>query len=215
MLEDIANLISIITPVILVIWFYYSQKQILSQKYYEEVDGIYAGFTEPIMKPENNGRLYSGIIMHIRETDNKGFFKGEFDYSERELFMKSGIPDEKMRTDGIYNFMGNLRFRMKRGRKRHPFKPAQNRKYKGTLYIVDRLDFDFNKYEIETYLTAEYEILHLRELQAMQFVLKKTHRENGQTLPAKFTLYKRFGASFEPYRNVKEVVFRGHTRSDI
>src|SRR5690606_32900554 len=36
-LEDISNLISIATPFILLIWFYYSQRQTLSKDYFSEL----------------------------------------------------------------------------------------------------------------------------------------------------------------------------------
>ncbi len=58
--EKIGILISILTPMILLIWFYYSQKQTLSKNYYREINGIYAGFTKPIHKPLNNTGVNSG-----------------------------------------------------------------------------------------------------------------------------------------------------------
>lgn len=213
-LGDFANLISIGTPIILLLWFYYSQKNTLSQNYFAEIDGIYAGFTEPTMNPEHGGRIYGGIIMHIRDTDGKGFFKGEFDFGERELFNHNNVPYDQLRTNGIFTFLGELNFSLHANKKRHPLRPNQNRKYTGTLYIVDRLDFDFKQYQIETYLCAEYDITHYREMQALTFTLRKIHRPDRPKLPSEFTLYRKLGASFEPYRNVKETVFHAETWSD-
>jgi hypothetical protein len=213
-LDQISDIISIATPIILFIWFYYSQKQTLSKNYFDQIDGIYAGFTEPISKIEDKRGVYSGIIMNIRDTDDKGYFKGEFDFGETKTDIVNDQLEFRNLRDGIHTFIGKLNFKFYKDKTRHPFKPSENRIYKGTLYIVDRLDFSFNDYKIETYLSAEYDIIHYREMQALVFTLKKIHKSDGRDLPQTFTLHKKMGFNFEPYSNVRDSVFRGNTRSD-
>lgn len=213
-LEQISAAISIATPFILLVWFYYSQKQTLSKNYYDEIDGIYAGFTDAIGKPQHNGRIYGGIIMNIRDIDNKGFFKGDFDFGETEMTTQNERPIAISLRDGIFTFLGKLNYRLFLNKTRHPFKPKENRTYLGKLYIVDRLDFSFEDYKIEDYLSAEYDIIHFREMQTLKFILSKVYKNDRPELPESFTLYKSAGFSFEPYKNVKRTVFR-ETRADI
>ncbi len=208
--KDISDIISILTPITLLTWFYYSQKQKFAKEYFNEIDGIYAGFTEPIHQADKGSRVYSGIIMNIRDTNENGYFKGEFDFAET---ITSSMGDIKAR-DGIHMFLGKLDFSIYRNTKRHPFKPHENRTYVGALYIVDRLDFAFESYQIETYLTAEYDILHYREMQTLKFTLKKIHRKDIPKLPDTFILYKKMGFSFEPYSSLKQTVFMDGTRAD-
>ncbi len=213
-IEQISGIISIATPIILFLWFYYSQRQTLSKNYFEQIDGIYAGFTEPLSYSSNGKRIYGGIIMNIRDTDDKGYFKGDFDFAESYTdFDGNRIMGTKVR-DGIHTFLGKIDFTIYRDKSRHPFRPDENRIYKGTLYIVDRLDFAFDNYKIETYLTAEYDIIHYREMQTLKFTFRKKYRPETPEFPQTFILYKKMGASFEPYRNVRETVFFGDTRSD-
>lgn len=214
-LEDISNLISIATPFILLIWFYYSQRQTLSKDYFSELNGIYAGFTEPISKVEDKKGLHAGIILNIRETDDKGYFKGQFDFAETITETSGNRVGFRKIRHGIHTFIGKMEFEVHRDKIRHPFKPDQNRTYKGKLYIVDRLDFLFENYKIEDYLSAEYDIKHYREMGTFVFTISKVHRQDRHDLPPKFTLFKKMGAVFEPYSNVKQVVFVENTLSDI
>jgi hypothetical protein len=204
-LEQISAAISIATPIILLIWFYYSQKQTLSKNYYSEIDGIYAGFTAPINKAPTNGTIYGGIIMNIRDIDNKGYFKGEFDFGEIESI--GNRHNDRSLIDGTHFFYGKVNFTPYRDKTRHPFKPKKNRTYRGKLYIVDRLDFSFDNYKIEDYLCSEYDIIHYREMQTLKFTLNKVYKKKYPSIPPSFILYKSAGFNFEPYINVKKTVF--------
>lgn len=213
-LEDISSAISIATPIILLFWFYYSQRQTLSKNYFDQIDGIYAGYTKPISKLDDMKGLESGIIMNIRDTDDKGYFKGEFDFGETKTEIENNRIYFRNIRDGVHTFLGKMDFEIYRDKTRHPFKPEENRIYKGTLYIVDRLDFAFEDYKIDTYLRAEYDILHYREMQTLKFKLKKLHKTGEPQLPEAFVLHKKMGMSFEPYQTLKQLVFRNDTRSD-
>lgn len=213
-LEQFSAAISIATPFILLMWFYYSQKQSLSKNYFDQVDGIYAGFTTPISKLEDMKGVSAGIIMNIRDTDDNGYIKGEFDFGEIQTIIENDKLIFRSLRAGIHTFLGKLDFKIYKNKTRHPFRPEENRIYRGKLYIVDRLDFSFENYKIDTYLRAEYDIVHYREMQTMKFSLKKKYKNEGADFPATFTLYKKMGTSFEPYINVKESVFRNRTFSD-
>jgi len=214
-LEQINIIISIATPVILIVWFYYSQKQTLARNYFSQIDGVYAGFTNPVSDNLDKDWLYAGIVMNITNTDNKGYFKGQFTFGETQLELNNNKPTMRQLHDGIHMFLGKLDFQLYIDQSRHPFKPRENRTYTGTLYIIDRFDFPFEVYTIESFLSAEYVIKHYREMQTLVFTLKKNYRNEGPVLPETFTLQKRIGVAFEPYNNVKEVVFSHKTSSDI
>jgi hypothetical protein len=207
-LSDISDLISILTPLVLLLWFYYSQRQILTNNYFFEVaKGIYAGFTTPKSQPLHNGQVHSGIIMNIRSVDSRGFFKGDFDYAETESYTHGGQHLFGLITDGVYSFFGDLNFEVYRNKKRHPFKLAENRIYKGNLYIVDRMDFNLENYKIEDYLIADYSVVHYREMEAMKFKLRKVYKPGSQKFPDEFVVFKSSGLNFEPYKNLKRIVF--------
>lgn len=211
---EISALISIITPFVLILWFYYSQRQILSGKYFTEITGIYAGFTISEALPNNNGQISAGIIMNIRNVDSKGFFKGDFDYAETESYTQDVHHKFGSISDGVYSFFGDLEFEIYKSKKRNPFKLTENRCYSGNLYIVDRMDFQIENYKLEDYLIAEYSVVHYREMETIKFKLKKVYKKVSQTLPNEFVLYKSSGLFFEPYKNLKSIVFL-QTRVDI
>jgi hypothetical protein len=210
-LEDVASIVSIATPFILLTWFFYSRKEAFSSIYYSELKGIYAGYTDPVVTEKGTYGLDCGIIMNIRSSDENGFFKGELDYAET-------IHDRNLKfinkVDGIYTFLGKLNYKIYGDKNRHPYKPSENRIYKGILYIVDRLDFNFENFDIETYTRAEYSITHYREMQVLKFKLKKVYNKELAKLPESFTLNKSAGFDFEPYVNLKKTVFINGTRAD-
>lgn len=108
--------------------------------------------------------------MNIRETDDKGYFKGEFDFAETFTETAGNKVGFRNIRDGIFTFMGEMKFEIYIDKKRHLFKSKENRVYKGKLYIVDRLDFQFENYSFEDYLSAEYEIKHYRESRSLNFL---------------------------------------------
>jgi len=205
-LEDISDLISILSPIILLIWFYYSQKQVLSKNYYGHINGIYSGFVQPTIVG-NLTDLSAGIILNIRDTDENGHFKGEFDYAERN--------SSQILIRSINTFMGKMEFELYTDKNRNPFDLKDNRVYKGKMFIVDRLDYEFENYKIDDYMRAEYEITHYRELQVMKFKLLKTRASESIGLPSIFTLYRKIGFSFDPYNSVKVTIFDSQTNVDV
>ncbi|HRE68805.1 MAG TPA: hypothetical protein PLM56_17950 [Cyclobacteriaceae bacterium] len=206
-LGDLSDLISILTALVLLLWFYYSQRQILSGKYFSEVAGIYAGFTTPKTQAQHNGQMHAGIIMNIRSVDSRGFFKGDFDYAETESYTQGDQHVFGLITDGVYSFYGDFDFEIYRSKKRNPFKLKENRIYKGNLYIVDRMDFKLEDYKLEDYLIAEFSAIHYREMETIKFKLNKVHRKGSQKFPDEFVLYRSSGLNFEPYKNLKTIVF--------
>jgi hypothetical protein len=213
-LEDLSNLISIVTPVILFIWFYYAQKQSLSKDYFEEIEGIYAGFTTPIATPNNGGRMYSGVIMNIRSVDNKGFYKGEFDFAETESCTINGQHIFNQLNDGVYSFFGESRFKLHIDKKRHPFRTKENRTYKGNLFVVVHLSLPLDDTKLDEVIIAEYDVIHFRERESLKLTRKKVHNKNEPTLPIEILLHKSSKLNFEPYQNLKKIVFKNNTRVD-
>lgn len=208
-LSDLANILSIGTPVILFIWFLYSRKGDLAKAYFEEVAGIYAGYTQNFVKPYE-GSFQSGIILNIKDVQSNGFFTGNID--SRQIDIKENAKHPVVST-GIFSFYGRIKHRFSFKLKTHPFNPKRNRIYKGVIYVVHRLDINIENQTINTYLRAEYNMVHYRESGVIKFTLKKKHSELLH-LPTKFILHKKRGLTFEPYTNVKESIFGGITHSD-
>ncbi len=200
-IEQISAIIGIITPIVLLFWFLYTQKQ----GFNAEFIGIYAGYMESTEKDDPKDRIDSGLIMN-RDIVSSGYFRGELDYPANIASESS----ETFLTDGIYSFYGIISYLIKKD----PLKPKENRIYKGKLFIVDRLDIDFEKQKIEDFVKAEYNFTLLREMRAIKFILKYCKEDWSSQLPQKFILHKSLKLGFEPYKNVKDDIFRGFTRVD-
>jgi hypothetical protein len=210
-LSEASNLISIATPGVLIAWFYYSQKNTYSKEYYSEIAGVYGGFNEPVTKfDEKKERIYAGGIMNIVDVDSNGYFRGELNYGENRSSNTNGTITFEQVTRGIQTFTGYLDYRMFWKRKRDSYNANKNRKYKGRLYIVHRLDFQFEKMKIEEYTERIYDIVHYREMKVLVFKLRKVTDKDHSNLPHEFKLYRDMGLSFEPSRNVKETAFAGN-----
>lgn len=206
-LEHISQLFSLTTPIILFVWFCYTQYQRYLASYCKEIEGVYAGFVSSSRNLPDIKGLKSGIIMNIRDVDNKGFFKGDIDYGEVKLSFQNMIPVNKPMSAGTHTFLGKLNYQFYRDKIRHPLKPEENRIYKGKLYIITRFDFPFEIIKMEEYLHAVYDITHYREMKVLTFNLDKSIKEMGQKLPESFTLYKSAGYPFEPLKGVTDIVF--------
>jgi hypothetical protein len=207
-LEQLGQVIGIGTPIILLFWFLYTQYQSYTRNYFREIEGIYAGFTESGRNLPGIKGINAGIIMYIRDVDNKGFFKGEFEFGEMTLTIQNKIPIERPLSAGIHTFLGKLNYKFYKDKSRHPLRVEENRVYTGRLYIIDRLDFQFETIKMEQYLQMEYDIIHFRELKALKFTLVNIHKETAQKLPKQFTLYKSGGFAFEPLKGVQDVIFK-------
>ncbi|MGV3686185.1 MAG: hypothetical protein ACO1NS_11200 [Daejeonella sp.] len=209
-LSDVSDALGILTPPILLFWFYYSQKLTLSKNYFDEIDGVYAGFAKPVGPFSQNKGVHAGFIMNIVETNTNGYFKGSFDYGENQYLTQEFTPKYDLVRSGAFTFFGKIDYKMYKDKSRHPYNLNENRTYQGILYIVDRLDFP-DEFNIEMYVKMEYRITHFREMQTFKFELIKDSPLNSFELPKSFTLYKRTGVVFEPYENVKIAVFNGTT----
>jgi len=184
----LANLISIGTPVILLIWFLITSKRHLKEAYFKELPGSYGGFTKPI--DEDIGVREGGFLMRILNVDANGYFQGEFDYGENRTTVTGNnqLLDEQIR-DGIFECIGQVSHTIYRSRSRHPMNSEDNRQYSGRFFVVDRLDFDFRNADFESYIQLEYEFIHFREMNVIELNLVKTHRVLNK-LPDRITLYK-------------------------
>ena len=92
LLESLSQIFSLATPIILFIWFCYTQHQRYLANYCKELEGIYAGFVNTSRNTPDLKGLQAGIIMNIRDVDNKGFFKGEIEYGEVNLTIQNNVP---------------------------------------------------------------------------------------------------------------------------
>lgn len=153
-LSEVSDLLSIASPIILLIWFYYSQFQVHSKNYFQEVKGTYAGFTDPQSKIATKKQIHSGIIMNVKELDSNGYFKGSFNYGETQFLTENNTPIKDSICSGIFTFFGQIDFKLYRNQNRHPYNADENRKYIGKLYVVDRLDFGTDQ-KIEAYVSGK------------------------------------------------------------
>ncbi len=205
-LSHLSDLFGIITPPILLFWFYHTRKQ----NFNSEFLGIYAGYMNSENVPNTRKTIESGLIMNIRDISGSGFFRGEFDYRKNI----STIYEDVMSHDGIYTFYGKINYALYFPKTRHLLKPKENRIYKGRLTIVMRLDFQLEAQSIEQFSQEEYEFEYYRELRVLKFIQIATSKNQSNNIPKEFLLHKSLGLSFEPYKNVKESIFRGFTRAD-
>jgi hypothetical protein len=132
-LSDLNDIIGISTPIILLLWFYFSQHLKLSDKYHSEIIGKYAGFTEtvnPELEKKESGKIYSGILMKILDIDTNGYFKGEFKYGENLSVSGNRTVEFRQIMDGIYTFLGKIDFEIYLPKNRHPYKTSDNRQYR-------------------------------------------------------------------------------------
>lgn len=201
-----ANAISVGTPCILLAWFFITSKRHLKELYFKELPGNYGGFTKPI--DENIDVREGGFLLRILSIDANGYFQGEFDYGENRTSVTPAnqLQFEQLR-DGIFECIGQLSHKIYRSKSRHPMDSKQNRQYKGSFYVVDRLDFDFSNIDFQTYIQKEYEIIHYREMNVIELKLVKTYREISK-LPDHILLYKDNGLTYNVYDSVKQVSFR-------
>jgi len=202
--QDWSAVISIGTPIILLIWFFHSQKQILSKSYYDEVKGVYAGFVESTFFPKYNGIIYSGIIMELTDINGQGYFKGEARFGARESCFKDGMPTQDLIHTGIYFFHGKLIHRIKLKRNRNPFVANKNRKYIAKFYFVEQLEATTDIDNYEKLISAEYKIEHFREMQVLKFSHVKSNNKAHELIPKSFTLYRSGGYSMEPFVFLKD-----------
>lgn len=207
-LELASQIFGLFTPIILLVWFCYSQYINYLKTYCKEIEGTYAGFVNSSRNLTDTKGLNAGIIMHVKDVNDKGFFKGEFEYGETLLTFKNNIPTKLPVSTGIHFFLGKLDYRFYLDKIRHPLKSKENRVYKGKLYVITRFDFPFETIEIEEYLHAVYNVIHYREMKILKFTLLDSYEETAQKLPMEFTLYKSAGFSFEPLTGVNHVVFK-------
>ena len=201
--EHINQVVGIGTPIILLTWFCYSQYQLYFMNYCSEIAGRYAGFPELDNKYRNGHRIQTGLILNICDVDSKGYFRGEFSYGKTTYNNQFEITPLQI---GVHVFLGKLNYIFYWDKKRHTLKVEENRVYFGKLYIIDRLDFQFEKIKMDQYLQMEYSITHYRELKAMKFSLLKNYRKESDQLPNDFILYKSIGLTTEPLQGAQEII---------
>lgn len=205
-LEQVSSLVAIITAPVLLFWFYQTRKQ----NFHNEFLGIYAGYMDNEKIPNSSNGIESGLIMNIRDISGSGFFRGEFDYRKNI----SSIYEDALAQDGIYTFYGKINYRFYFPKVRHLLKPKQNRVYTGKLIIVMRLDFQLETQNIEEFSQEEYRFDYYREIRVLKFFQIASSKNQSNNIPNEFLLHKSLGLSFEPYKNVKDSIFRGFTRAD-
>ena len=144
--------------------------------------------------------------MEIFDIDANGYFRGQFEYYEREITLgKVGGPDatERPINTSINFFYGRLEFRWNlRFKKPNPLLWKTNRMYGGKLKTVDRLD----RLTEDENITLEriYEITHYRESGVIEFTLDRVNQSHFD-LPRRFTLFIKSKHLLDPYTNVDKL----------
>jgi hypothetical protein len=210
-LDGTAQIFEIFTPVILFIWFLYSQEEKFRKNYQGEIPGIYGGYTTPVIAAPPGHTIYAGAILSIKSVNSDGFFIGEFDYGERDRAREDGPPQI---ISSLNTFFGHINYHVSFKRDVHPLKPETNRTYKGKLYVVDRIDIPFKISAIESFITYEFDVTHYREMGVLELTFSREYRKSGFEYPQSLILQKSKGIGFEPYQTLKETVFGRHVISD-
>ena len=203
-LSDWSDLTTLITPFILLVWFYYSQIHLLSSNYYSKIVGTYSGFCEPVVAQITPiGHPYAGVIMDITQVDTNGYFMGQIIYGEVE----SGSSKVAGKVAGIFQFYGRIPYKFYFKKNRNPFQREQNSLYNGKVYIVDRFDFATEQ-KIEDFKTLEYDVIYYRERNSLLFNNQKILRENhNPVLPKTFLIDKKINVYFDVSKGVFMTVF--------
>lgn len=202
-LADWSDLLGIITPLILLVWFYYSQIHLLSKNYYSNFIGTYSGFSDALVIMKMPGMTpYAGFIMDIKQVDSYGYFMGEMIYGEVESAQK-GISGK---VAAIFQFYGKIPYKFYFKKNINPFIIEANSKYFGKIYIVDRFDFERSR-KIEDYRSFEYDVTYYREKNSFFFHDQKVFREHP-ILPTTFTLDKKVNIYNDLSQGVFATVFR-------
>ena len=205
-ISTLSEIISIGTPVVLLIWFAITRKTQLQESYHRDILGHYGGFTSPI--DETIGTNHGGFLLRILNVDANGYFIGDFDFGENKVTISDNkqLSFQQVR-DGIYTCLGRIDHTIYRSKDRHPMKVNENRTYTGKFYVVDRLDFSFKSYNFENYIQLEYDLIHYREMNVIELKLVKTYKDISQ-LPAEVTVHKKVGLNHDVYDSVRFSAFR-------
>lgn len=210
MILSFSDFISLCTPLILFIWFLYSSRERLKKDYSMELIGSYGGFTEPI---DSDIHSNAGLILNILRVDSNGYFQGELHYGENlTTITKTKELNFSQLREGFHSVAGRIEHTVYLNKERNIMKQVENRLYHGSLYVVDRLDYDFHSYNFEAYIQLDYQITHYREMNVIELKLLKNHKDILELapLPKTATLYPTIGLMFDVPRTVAEIAFRGN-----
>lgn len=193
-----ANWASVITTVVVFLWFLLTQWQQRSTNLYTDFIGKYAGYTLTVLNKALG--CEAGMILKINKIDTKGYFFGELHFGE--------VNKQTMEQyhDSMQTFYGRLDYRLPVPRRRHPFTYSKNHRYLGKLWIVDRLDFHLSEDSIEKYVSEEFDLIFFRELGVIRLNFVKPGIRNNN-LPGTIYLFKSQDLEFEPYKTVPRVIF--------
>lgn len=184
-------------------------KESLSERYYNELPGKYAGYVGTTQRRELNVNQYlrAGMIVKILEVDTNGYFKGNFDYRANVETSTEDALTVKFSSGSSGNFYGKIRWNLKRNKERHPFQVADNRIYKGHVYLTTNLNLNENVFELDRIVHDIFEVTHYRELQLLKFSLLERKRKGAVDLPSDFSLNKSSGLYYEFYDSVQQIIF--------
>src|ERR1700735_51321 len=86
LLSIAAEFFECFVPVVLFCWFWYARWDKLKSEYLKELPGLYGGWvTDTVNKSTNAIRYDAGLTMDIFDIDHNGYFRGQFDYIEKEV----------------------------------------------------------------------------------------------------------------------------------
>lgn len=200
-LDEVSQIFSIATPIILFCWFLFARKNKFKQEYLKEIPGKYGGWYRNEMvtgKYTEQG----GVTLEIFQIDSNGNFKGQFSQSGNSEDKRPTIPI-KSEVHATVFCAGKLKhsWNLKPFRKRGFLEKGDNRIYYGELYAISRLDVAPKKKE--EIIDKTYAVTHYRESGILAFKLK--YQKNwDHHLPLLFDLFKSFDHMMDPYKAILE-----------
>ncbi len=201
-----SEILEILTPIFLLIWFCISHFIQARKNLFNEIVGVYADFQTPFSNatiPKNH-QLYAGLIMNIRTIDSNGYFKAEMQYAESYNEEVLGQLQSHPVIQSLSQVWGKINYRPYLFHKREPFRIEDNRKYKGYIMVVPRFDRDLKTPITGDIFTSKYSLVYNREQSILIFTLKIDKAEN-KVIPSEITVRKSEGFNFEPYKNLRMV----------
>jgi hypothetical protein len=166
-LSTIANVISILTALVLVWYYFYSKQDKIVGQYFQEIKGIYSGIQHKGLD-EHGYYVNMGIVLSIKKA-SKHLVLGEMEYLEK--WSRNG--EEKFKSAGIIGIYGK-------------FEPgllfdgfytspvgSENLIVKGELILCHPFNLDIINFNSQENIIGKYNVNHYVNPNILEFHLNE------------------------------------------
>jgi hypothetical protein len=211
-----AEAFEILTPIVLFFWFLHTRKQHAKESLFKELIGFYGGWvSNTTNQSDEQNRFEGGLMLQIFDIDENGYFRGEFEYYEKQIQFQNSLPGFTARivSASLKFYYGKLKFKWNyKLAKPNPLLYSTNRTYIGELKVIDRLD-KISEDE-SSRLEAVYNFKYFREACVLNLIQKGLLKKDVR-LPSRFTLMKKSPHQLDPYTNIDNTFKAPYYRREI